>query len=383
MEVKQIYSLVNSVNKQLWGENAIAVNDLSGLIALGDTVFSSANNRDVFLNTLVDRIGKTIIRNLDLEVEFPSFMRNEMEFGCILQKINVQIADAQENRSWTIGDNDFVPNQFKIDKPVIRQSLFSKFVTWEYDVTVNDILYRSAFTNASEMGAFVEGIMNAQGDALTLALNNLMHVMLCNFVAEKVKANNGIVNIYALYKDAYPSSTLTAVEALTSPTVEFLKFSGMVMRNYLGYIAQPSKLYNTEGLLRATSRDNCHVLMSTDWFSAYETMLQADTFNKSITEMPLFERYTTLQATGTTAPNIINNTKIKVKPSSGGAELEITGVVGMYIDRQAIGTMYRDVYTGTDRNNRNRYTNYTTSCTLGMINDTSENAVIFVIQPTE
>lgn len=383
MEVTQIYSLVNSVNKQLWGENAIAVNDLSGLIALGDTVFSSANNRDVFLNTLVDRIGKTIIRNLDLEVEFPSFMRNEMEFGSILQKINVQIADAQENRAWTIGDNEFEPNQFKIDKPVIRQSLFSKFVTWEYDVTVPDNLYRSSFTGASEMGAFVEGIMNAQGDALTLAINNLMHVMLCNFVAEKVKANNGIVNLYALYKDAYPNTTLTAVEALTAPTVEFLKFSGMVMRNYLGYIAQPSKLYNTEGLLRATSRDNCHVLMSTDWFSAYETMLQADTFNKSITEMPLFERYTTLQATGTTAPNIINNTKIKVTPSSGGAELEITGVVGMYIDRQAIGTMYRDVYTGTDRNNRNRYTNYTTSCTLGMINDTSESAVIFVIQPTE
>lgn len=386
MEVSQIYSLVNSVNKQLWGEDALTVNDLKGLIALGDTVFSSNTNRDMFLNKLVDRIGKTIIRNLDLEVEFPNFMRNEMEFGCILQKINIQLTDAVENKSWTIADDNFTPNQFKIDKPVIRQSLFSKFVTWEYDLTVPDKLYRSAFTDASTMGAFIEGIMNAQGDSLTLALNNLMHVALCNFIAEKAKAENGMINVYALYMEAYPNSTLTASQALTAPTPEFLKFVGMIMRNYIGYLAQPSKLYNTEGMLRATARDNLHVLISTDWFSAYETMLTSDTFNKEIISLPLFERYTTLQATSTTAPNIVSNTKVKVKPSSSGEnddEVTVNGVIGIFMDRQAIGTTYRDIYTGTDRNNRNRYTNYTTTADLGLFNDLSESSVIFYIDVVE
>lgn len=384
MNVEQIYSLVNSINKQLWGENALTVNDLSGLIALGDTVFSSANNRDMFLNTLVDRIGKTVIRNLDLEVEFPNFIKNEMEFGCILQKVNIQISDAQECRAWEIGDNDFVPNQFKIDKPVIRQSLFTNFVTWEYDLTVSDIMYRSSFTSATEMGVFIEGMTRAQSDALTLALNNLAHASLCNFIAEKSKKyNNGFVNLYYLYKQAYPLSTLTATQALESPTPEFLKFAGMIMRNYVGYLGKPSKLFNTEGMLRATARDNLHVILSQDFFSAYTTMLSADTFHSEMVALPLFDSYTTLQATGTTAPNIIDNTKINVKPSSGGDALEISGIVGIYLDREAIGTTYRDIYTGTDRNNRNRYTNYTTSATLGMFNDTSENAVIFVIQAYE
>lgn len=382
MEVKQIYALINSVNKQLWGETAQTANDLSGLIALGNTVFSSSTNRDAFLNTLVDRIGKTIIRNLDLEVEFPNFLRNEMEFGCILQKINVQISDAQENRAWNIGDNGFTPNQFKIDKPIIRQSLFSKFVTWEYDLTVPDNLYRSAFTSASTMGSFIDGIMSAQSDALTLALNNLTHVSLCNFIAEKKKANNGIVDLLALYNTAYPSATLTADEATLSK--EFYRFAGMIVRNYIGYLSEPSKLYNTDGMLRATARDNMHVLCSTDFYSAYTTMLSSDTFHDDLIKMPLFERYTTLQATGTTTPTYKGNTSISVIPSSEEGEDEPTTVsvnyvVCMLIDRQAIGTTYRDIYTGTDRNNRNRYTNYTTSATLGMFNDTSENAVIFVI----
>lgn len=383
MEVKQIYALINSVNRQMWGENAITVNDLSGLIALGDTVFSSDTNRDKFLNVLVDRIGKTVIRTLDLEVEFPNFIKNEMEFGCILQKINVQLTDATENLSWEISDENFEPNQFKIDRPVIRESLFSKFVTWEYDITVPDKLYHSAFTGESTMGSFIGGIMNAQGDSLTLALNNIAHASLCNFIAEKAKAENGMVNVYALYKEANPSTTLTYTQALTAPTTDYLKFVGMIIRNYIGYLSQPSKLYNTEGMLRATARDNMHVLMSTDFYSQYSTFLQADTFNKDLTEMPLFERYTSLQGTGTTAPNIVDNTRINVKPSSGGDAIEVGGIICVLLDREAIGTTYRDVYTGTDRNNRNRYTNYTTSISLGLFNDTSENGVVFYVADTE
>ena len=383
MEVTQIYSLVNSVNKQMWGEDAIAVHDLTGLISLGEQVFSSETDRDKFLGILADRVGKTIFRNLDLEVEFPEFIRNEFEWGAILSKINVQVVPAQSNESWNVGENDFVPNQFKIDKPVVYQSLFKGVVTWEYDLTVPDTLYRSAFLGESQFASFVSGLMGAQSDSLTLAINNMSHMALANLCAEKIKNENGVVNLLSLYNDTV-TTPITAEDAMTTP--DFYRYAGMVMRNYIKYLAQPSKLYNIgigdDKMLRATARDNLHVIINSDFASGFDTFLTADTFNRDLAELPLYREFVSLQGTGTTAPNFTDNTTINIKPSSGGDAIVQSGIVGIYADRQAIGTFYNDRFTATDRNNRNRYTNYTSGCSIGWFNDLSESAVIFVIADT-
>lgn len=380
MEVTQIYNLINSVNRQMWGESAIAVHDLTGLIALGESVFSSASDRDRFLEILVDRIGKTIIRNLDIETEFPDFIKNEFEWGAILQKINIQVTDAQESKNWNISDNDYTPNQFKIDKPRVYQTLFKGVLAWEYDLTVPDKLYRSAFLGESGMASFVGGLMTAQSDSLTLAINNMSHIAIANLCAEKIKANNGIVPLRTLYNTA-TGETVDADTAIVTPA--FYRHSGMIMRNYLKYLSKPSKLYNTginnTKMLRATQRDNLHVLINSDFASGFSTYLTADTFNRDLAELPLYKEYVSLQGTGITAPNFEDNTKINIKPSSGGDAIVKSGIVGVYADRQAIGTFYEDKFTATDRNNRDRYTNYTTGMTLGWFNDLSENSVIFTL----
>lgn len=381
MEVKQIYNLINSVNRQMWGESAIAVHDLTGLISLGEQVFSSGTDRDRFLDVLVDRIGKTIIRNLDLEVEFPNFIKNEFEWGAILQKVNIQISDAQSNESFNISDGNFTPNQFKIDKPKVYQSLFKGVMTWEYDLTVPDTLYKSAFLSESGMASFVSGLFGAQSDSMTLAINNMAHMAIANLCAEKIKANNGVVNLLQLY-NIQSGESLTASDTIDNPA--FYRYAGMIMRNYIKYLGQPCKLYNTgisgDTMLRATARDNMHVLINADFASGLSTYLTADTFNRDLAELPLYKEYVSIQGTGTTAPSFATNTSINIIPSSGGEAIEASGIVGIFADRQAIGTFYEDRYTGTDRNNRNRYTNYTSSATIGWFNDLSENSVIFTIE---
>ena len=292
MVVNQIHELINSVNKQMWGEDAIQVHDLTGLISLGEAVFSSETDRDRYLGILVDRVGKVIIRNLDIEVEFPEFIRNEFEWGAILSKVNVQVVPAQSNESWNVGENDFVPNQFKIDKPVVYQSLFKGVTTWEYDLTVPDTLYRSAFQSESQMASFISGLMGAQSDSLTLAINNMSHMAIANLCAEKIKASNGVVNLLSLYNDTV-TTPITAEDALTTP--DFYRYAGMVMRNYIKYLAQPSKLYNIgigdDIMLRATQRDNLHVIINSDFASGFDTFLTADTFNRDLAQLPLYREF--------------------------------------------------------------------------------------------
>ena len=61
MNTEQIYTLVNGVNSQAFGQSALTVVDTQGLIALGNVVLSSSTNTEAFLNTLLQRIGRTIM----------------------------------------------------------------------------------------------------------------------------------------------------------------------------------------------------------------------------------------------------------------------------------------------------------------------------------
>lgn len=388
MVVEQIYEFINGANAQLWGDDAITVNDLTGLIALGDSVTSSSTDKEQYLGVLFDRIGKTILRNLDLEVEFPSFVRNEFEWGAVLNKIDIQPLSAKEQRAWSVGDNDFEPNNFAVDKPKIYSRLFKNGKgAWEFDVTIPDIMLKSAFTSAEAYGAFIEGIMASMTDSMTQSFNSMAHACLTNLVAEKIKAENGVVNLLSLYNDTL-ETPITAEQALTNK--EFYRFANMIMNNYIKYLEQPSVLYNVgigeDSIVRATARDNMHVILSADYASAMRAYLLATDYNYTFSDFKYYDEFVTLQASTDsthTAPSFATNTTINVKPSSGGDAIEQAGIVGIFADRQALGTYYEDVFSATDRNNRNRYTNYTSGATVGYFNDLSENAVIFILADTE
>ena len=68
-KVSQIYDLVNQTAKESMGEQAITVKDVSSLIALGDSVLASNTDTENFLNTLVDRIARTVFSVRQYESE--------------------------------------------------------------------------------------------------------------------------------------------------------------------------------------------------------------------------------------------------------------------------------------------------------------------------
>lgn len=383
MKVNQIYTLINSVAKQMWGEDAITATDLTGLISMGKTVLSSSTDRDLFLNTLVDRIGKTVIRTLDLELEFPNLMVNDFEWGAVLQKINVQPVMSKVNKSFQITENGFTPNQFDVDTISVSQTFFTDRDTWEFDYTIPDKLLDSAFTSESGLTAFINAIMSSVSDSMTMALNNMAYMAIDNFVAEKIKNNNGVVNILSLYNEQFPTATETQASCITSK--EFLRYASMVMNNYVKYLEKPSVNYNVSGMVRATARDNLHILISGQWASAFDSYLSSDTWHNDLIALPNYKEYICLQGQKDSVLGVNDwrsNCSINIKPSSSGENddpIVADGIIGIFFDRQAVGYGYTDMYSGSDRNNRNRYTNYTFSATKQYYNDVSENGVIFCV----
>lgn len=394
MKVNQIYSILNDINEQYWGIDGVSQNDLTGLISLGNKVLSSSDDTDVFINALVDRIGKTVIRTLDLELDFPKLFMDTFEFGCILQKLTVLPFEMSENDSWNIGEADFSPSFTNGAKPSILQKLFTDSDTWKVQIKIPHYQIESAFTSAESMNSFISAIVESMTDSMTMSINNMARTCICNFIAEKVKAENGVINLLSMYKTDYPNdNTVTDyTSALASPT--FLRYAGMVMRNVLHYMSKPSVLYNVgEGVLRATARDNCHVMLTTDFVSSYYANYMSDSsvFHSELVDLPLYQEVEYWQGSGDSIMDRTDMSKINVIPSSdtkqgsdGTAEpIVVTGVVGLFADRNAIGVGLEKIKSGSWVNPIDHYTIMSKQSTIQYFNDLTENGVCFIIMPTE
>ena len=383
MKVNQIYSIINKVNKDMWGSNAPSTTNLAGLIALGNTLQIGDDEKDAYLNKLVDRIGKTVIRTLDLELDFPNLFMNAFEFGAILQKITVNPFDSIANSDWQVGENGFTPTFADIHKPSVSVKYFQDATTWSYVVTIPETIFFTAFTSESMMNNFIDAIIKALSDSMIMAINNMSHMAIANFIVEKAKNANGVVNLLTLY-NATVSTPITASDARYNK--DFMKFAGMIIRNYIGYMEEPSTMYNVDGTLRTTKRDNMHVLMLRDFASAYTTMYSADTFNEELTRLPLYTEVNHWQSanSGNGTPTFDNNAKINIIPSSEKGEdsptaITLNGVVCVLADRQSIAVGINKRRVGKFVNNIDDYVNTKTSATIQWMNDLSENGVIFII----
>ena len=389
MKVNQIYSLLNDINSQMFGEDALDVHDLSGMIAMGKNVLATSDNTDAFFNKLIDRIGKTIIRTLDLELEFPSLFRNEYEMGCILQKINIQPFTAIESSEWEIGKNGFNPTFADIHKAEITITYFEGSDTWKYQTTIPiDQILATGFTNESIMSAFITGITSAMADSMTIALNNMSRTAINNFIAEKIKNSSNVINLLTMYNALLGAGhEITVDEAMHNK--EFFRFASTVIREYVDYLREPSVLYNVDGMVRATARDNMHILMLSKFRNGLDAYMLSDSF-KDLYGLPAYKTVNYWQGNkgDSTVNDFATNSSIKVTPSSEAGkdsptDVEQSGIVCVLADRQAIAVGLNKRRSGAWYNSIDGYENISSTATIQYINDMSENGVVFIVAGTE
>lgn len=379
--VNQISTLLNQISSEMFGDTALSVNDLSGLIALGEQVLSSQTSKEQFTNILADRIGLTKNRTLDYVGFAPKIVVNEVEYGSAIQKINIQPFEASIQNAWNIGDDEYQTRIWDINKPQISQTFFNKYDTWEVDVTIPDDLLKQSFTSFSAMDSFISAVFDMFNKSMDMQLDFMKITAIDNLIGEKLASGSNVINLLDLYNTTYsPDTALTQAKALTS--AEFLRFATRIIKMYIKYMENPSKLYNDGDMVRATRRDNMHVLMLSDFVSAYVTNLQSDTFNKEMVELPYYEEIPYWQGTGTSEPSFTSVSSLYVKTSSGST-VGRNGIVCVLADREAVGVTIKDRFIASDRNNREKYTNYTNGATMGYFNDLSENVVVFTIEDSE
>lgn len=381
---RQINTVLNKLMSQYRGGAGDPV-DLSALISLGRDNVSSADFKDAYTRALSDVIGKTVYRYLKSTLDFPELSRDEFEFGGMLRKIRIAPPTMVENTSVQIGADGYTPAPYVVNKPTVSEKFFTDFDSWAEKATIPDNLLNTSFHNGEEAGAFLEALMDSLGSTFTAHENLMAKTCVTNWILEKIKNSNGVIDILALFNEKF-SKSYTADVALCDQ--EFLQFAGMLIRNVIKYLQADNTIYSVDHTVNNTPESEMLCYFLSDFVSAYNTYLLNGTsiFQNELIKLPNYREVNSWQVSGTWAgnafPTFVGNSKIFCVPSSGGDPINQEGIIGVIADRRGLGTTSKDIYVATDRFNGDRYTNYTYGATNQYINDLSEQGVVLIMDGT-
>ena len=383
MEMKQIASFLTEVNKEVLGLEDPVAEDLSNVADTGTAVFNS-DSVDKYVRTLVDRIGKSVFVNRTYSGRVPSIVVDGWTYGAVMAKYDCDLPDLQENPSWALSNGTSV-DPFVVTLPSINTRFFNKRVTFECDLTIVELQFRSAFNSATECASFVAMIFNAIENKMTIQMDALIMRAIANMIAETVYDDFGAnaitggshvkaVNLLYLYNQMNPDNTITASDMCSTP--EFIRFATNIITMYKDRIASYSTLFNVDGRPRFSPKDRQHLVVLSEFDAGSKAFLQSDTYHNEMVSIPAgYEVVPYWQGSGTDF-GFEDTSKIYVTTNDNHA-VTVTGVLAVLFDSDAVVATNFDRRVKSMPNGKGEYVNYFYKQDAGYINSLSENFVVF------
>lgn len=385
MEPRQIYTLVNDLKKEGVGAQNITVKNIDSLISYGESILSSTDNQDAFYKKLTDRFGRTWIKyKRYFATNKDSILRSPMEFGIILQKVQVKtVGKMVANSSYADNPNPFANGK---DNTAIMQTLFKAFSTFQ---TEEKIIYRSqlntAFTSATAFASFVDMIYNDMYNAMEKAVEDLIKLTKCAMMGNTI--NNGTLgkqlrNPFMEYVTKNPSATITEGNCMTD--VDFLKYLSRELGLVTKRFSRMTQNFNTEECDRWTERENMEVEILADLATATASYLEADTYHKELISLPAYREVTSWQSDSDFSFEEVS--KIDVAWGEEGTEdyIEATasGIIASIYDRDACAVSLERPRVCAMMDELDEREHVTYKMDWGAVVDKSENCVVFFIKDT-
>lgn len=390
MTVQQIYTLMNTVTSEIMGKTNVFTEDLSNVVDVGKELFSNTDV-DNYVKSLVNHIGKVIFVNRPYTGNVPSMMMDSWEFGSVLEKIQADIPQATENKSWELTDGQsYDPNVFY--KPTVSVKFFNSRVTFEVPMSFTEKQVKDSFSNAAQLNGFLSMLYNAVDKSITVKVDSLVMRTIDNMIAHTLHAEfptvtkndystlsgTKAVNLLKLYNAKY-SKTLTAEQAVTDP--DFIRYASYIMGVYADRMGKLSTLFNVGKKERFTPSDMLKVVMLSDFEKAASTYLYADTWHNENVKLPTAETVPYWQGSGT-GYDFASTSSIHVAISDGaGATVDVVakGILAIMYDKDAMGVCNTDRRVTTQYNAKAEFFNNFYKFDASYFNDLNENFVVFFV----
>lgn len=389
MKVTQIATIMNTVTSEILGKTDVVAEDLSNIVSVGKEILDTTDV-DNYVRKLIDHIGRVIFVDRVYRGTAPSVLMDNWEYGSVLEKITVELPEAEENETWNLQDGHTYA-QDVFTAPKVSAKFFNGKVTFEIPMSFTELQVKSSFSSPSQLNSFMSMLYNAVNKSMTVKLDSLIARTINNFAAVTLSeafsdgnygsgATTRAVNLLYLYNQKYPDKPLKASDCVTNP--DFIRFASYTMGMYIERLSKISSLFNIGGFDRFTSSDVLHIIMLADFEKAAMTYLQSSTFHDELVALPKHETVPYWQGSGTDY-SFDSVSSIHVTANDGeassGVEVQASGILAVMFDRDALGVSNLNQRVTSHYNARAEFFNNWYKADSGYFNDFNENFVVFYV----
>lgn len=387
MDVKQVATFMNTAFQEATGQSAVISEDLSNVVEAGKSLFAQGDNVvDNYVKAIYNVIGKQVFVDRVYRGVVPSVLRDKFEFGSILQKIRMDIPDAEDNPAWNLVNGQSY-DQDKFYQPSVHQKVWNMAETFMIPLSITEMQVKESLLGAAQATAFASMLYTGISNGITKRMAELIRRAINNMIAETIyddyqggslSATSHVKAVNLLYEyNQIVSTPITAADCLTDP--DFLRFASMRIKQYILRLRDMSTLFNISGTVKFTPADLQHVVMLGDFETAASIYLYdgKGQFLVDNIKLPYADTVNYWQGTGTDY-GFSSITAIDVVSSEGNT-VQASGILACIFDHDAIAVCNEDTKTLVHRNELGEFTNNFAKVKVSLQNDFDENFVVFFV----
>lgn len=342
--------------------------------------------REKFTNALIVQIAKTYYKyRLDgVDLSDPYYEDSNM-FGAITQMISARVPEAIENeamQSFVSGVSQ--TGVYTVYLPIVENKLFIKQTTWEMPLTITGEQWNTAFKNQGELDKFVMYIMNVYYRSSELHSQNLSILNRNSYIARKILANNGIIDLVKEYVESgrYTKSTTAGDHTVTFKDLQndkdFLLWCKTKFNFVLNRFKDINTLYSTAGNDNPQSVPTDQIVCEfADQLTLRIKEAESYVYHNDIITMPNYREVTQWQRGGNEGLELTISAYLGEDDQNQDIVIKGQTILGIIVDRRGI------LHTNILRRTPSQYhaiedvTHYRNQFTDKFINDLDQKGVIF------
>ena len=349
MSFEDASAILNNIRQQVTGESSLAPVNTADFVAVGTTLLQSGY--DPVLNAITQMVTKTIFSIRPYSRKFGGIKVDSEMWGSIVRKLAVADKAWEPNAEFDLVDGQSI-DHYKVSKPDVLELKFYGAEDFSKHYTIFKDQLNNAFTGVAEFSRFMSMVVQNVSDMIEQNFESIARMVIANYVGGKKVANNGVIHLLTEY------NTETG-QSLTSTTVfapanfgDFMKWVYARIATLTSLMTERSTEFqiNVSGkpITRHTPFEYQKVYLYAKLLNDMNARVLADTFHYDFIEYADVEAVNYWQSIETpmaidVTPNYLD-TDGSIKT---GAEQNITNLVGVIFDREALGYTVMNEWSAT------------------------------------
>ena len=349
MSFEDASAILNNIRQQVTGESSLAPVNTADFVAVGTTLLQSGY--DPVLNAITQMVTKTIFSIRPYSRKFGGIKVDSEMWGSIVRKLAVADKAWEPNEEFDLVDGQSI-DHYKVSKPDVLELKFYGAEDFSKHYTIFKDQLNNAFSGPAEFGRFMSMVVQNVSDMIEQNFESIARMVIANYVGGKKVANNGVVHLLTEYNSETGQSLTSTTVFAPANFGDFMKWVYARIDTLTSLMTERSNKFQIQitgkEITRHTPYEYQKVYLYAKLMNDMKARVLSSTFNYGFIEYADVEEVNYWQSIDSpmsidVTPNYLD-TDGSIKT---GAEQNITNLVGVIFDREALGYTVMNEWSAT------------------------------------